>query len=167
MRNLYSLTPGELLVGQQLEARDYEVYIPTKDKGIDLLATKNADVLRFQVKESRVYLQRPGGPTWTSWTQLKASSLSDAADRGVDLFVFVIHALVETGNRAGFKPLYVLIPPIDLEQRLRQYRRDSEDRAVYWYVDSDQRLWEVRGRKRGYEEERERDFTDYLEAWPR
>lgn len=167
MRNLYALTPGELLVGQQLEARGYQVYIPTKDKGIDLLATKAADVLRFQVKESRVYLQPPGGPTWTSWTQLRSSSLRDAADRGVDLFVFVMHALVETASRAKFKPLYVVIPPTDLEERLRGYRRDSEDRAVYWYVDQNQRLWEVRGRKRGYERMRERDFTGYLGAWPR
>jgi len=59
MRNLYALTPGELLVGQQLEARGYQIYIPTKDKGIDLLATKDSDVLRFQVKESRVYLHEP------------------------------------------------------------------------------------------------------------
>jgi hypothetical protein len=168
MRNLYAPTPGELLVGQELEKRGYQVYIPTKDKGIDLLATKGTAVLRFQVKESRVYLQPSGSPAWTSWTQLQSRILRDAAEGGVDLFVFVIHALDETGRRVKFKPLYVVIPPMDLEERLRRYRPDSEDRSVYWYVDGDRRLWELRGTRRvdtNYEVD-ERDFTDYLHAWP-
>ncbi len=170
MRNLYALTPGELLVGQELEKRGYEVYIPTKDKGIDLLATKVADVLTFQVKESRVYLQSPGirsrgGPAWTSWTQLTSSELKNAADRNVDLFVFVIHALAEDGNKLKFEPSYVVIPPLDLEERLRRYR-PGKDRSVYWYVDSNGKLWETRGSKLGYQGARDRDFTEYLEAWP-
>jgi hypothetical protein len=169
MRNLYALTPGELLVGQELEKRGCQVYIPTKDKGIDLLATKGAAVFRLQVKESRVYLQTSGGPAWTSWTQLPSSSLRDAAERGVDLFVFVIHALDETGRRVKFKPLYVVIPPMDLDERLRRYRRDSADRSVYWFVDGNERLWELRGKRwvgTNYEEAGERDFTDCLHAWP-
>ncbi len=168
MRNLYAPTPGELLVGQELEKRGYQVYIPTKDKGIDLLATKGAAVLRSQVKESRVYLQPSGSPAWTSWTQLRSSSLRDAAERGVDLFVFVIHALDETGGRVKFKPLYVVIPPMDLEERLRRYR-PGKDRSVYWYVDGNRRLWELRGKRwvdTNYEGVGERDFTDYLHAWP-
>jgi len=168
MRHLYSPTPGEFLVGAELERREFRVYLPTKDSGIDLLAARDEHHLAVQVKESRTYPQPARSAVdWTSWTQLGPGDLGRAQELGVDFFVFVVHVPDVSGARPRFLPLYIVIAPGELERRLAAYR-PSADRAVYWYQSEDRQLWEVRGRRSEAGPPfrvAERNFTSHLNAW--
>jgi hypothetical protein len=143
------------------------VYLPTRDVGIDLLAERERKLLRVQVKESRTYENLNAEMGWHLWSQLEPDALTRADALGVDLFVFVVHAPDENGNRRRFLPFYVVIRPRELEARLAAYRH-GPDRAVVWFRDAGQ-LWEVRGKtakKAGPSfRRRERNFTRYLDNW--
>ncbi len=170
MRHLYAPTPGEFLVGEQLERQGWAVYLPTKDIGIDLLAERQGHIIRIQVKESRTYPKQNQDIDWTSWCQLKEKDLSRAQGLGVDAFVFVVHAPddSEGAHRLRFAPFYVVISPATLDAKLAKYRRTA-DRAVYWHRDHGGRLWEVRSlasAKAGAKfRDPRRDFTEHLNAW--
>lgn len=168
MHHLYSPTPGEFLVGEELERREFQVYLPTKDSGIDLLVARRGCHLAVQVKESRTYPQPTRSAVdWSSWTQLAPRDLGRAQELGVDFFVFVVHVPDVSGARPRFRPLYIVIAPGELERRLAAYR-PSADRAVYWYQSEDRQLWEVRGRKSEAGPTfrvPERNFTSHLNAW--
>lgn len=80
----------EQAVFDTLSKRGYEVYLPWKDKGIDLLAIRNWDrPVSIQVKGSRVFTE-PHRPdflpgTWYTLNRKKVESMQD----DVDVFVFV------------------------------------------------------------------------------
>ena len=60
MRPLFTVHAGEFLVGQYIETsfKDKNVWVPTKDTGIDLLVTNstNTETVALQVKFSRDFL---------------------------------------------------------------------------------------------------------------
>ena len=60
MRPLFTVHAGEFLVGQHIESlfKDKNVWVPTKDSGIDLLVTNatNTKSISLQVKFSRDFL---------------------------------------------------------------------------------------------------------------
>jgi hypothetical protein len=60
MRPLFTVHAGEFLVGQHIEAsfKDKNVWVPTKDGGVDLLVTNlaNTKTVTLQVKFSRDFL---------------------------------------------------------------------------------------------------------------
>jgi hypothetical protein len=166
MRHLYSPTPGEFLVGAELEQRHFDVYLPTRDTGIDLLAARDGLHVGIQVKESRTYWEGDRAERWNSWTQLRAEQLRGSS---AELWVFVVHAPDLGKTRLRFCRLFVVIGPRELDRRLAAYR-PTDDRSVYWHLGEDGRLWEVRGVRRtrpAWEGFRvpERDFTDHLDAW--
>lgn len=162
MRNTYSLNPGEFQVGNELEQHGYRVYFPARDVGIDLLAEKDGEFIRLQVKESRTYGNDGASPV--SWTQLRRDALTRAVSLHVDFFVFVVYAPNDLGKRRLFQPYCVIIKPETLELRLRQYR-DGSDRGVYWRRDGDH-LLETRGSgAKPAVEGGPRDFTSYLNQW--
>jgi hypothetical protein len=169
MRNAYTPNAGEILVGNQLEKHGWNVYLPTRDLGIDLLAERGGRFMRVQVKESRTY-DNVNNPEvdWTSWTRLTREQLVKAIELGVDRFVFVVHAPDSRGHRQRFDVFYVIIAPEELEQRLSAYQNGT-DRTVYWYRDGERRLWELRGKTSkaaGADfKTPEREFTRYLDNW--
>jgi Holliday junction resolvase-like predicted endonuclease len=87
--NTYTPNAGEVLVGNHLEKHGWNVYLPTRDIGVDLLAERDDRLVRVQVKESRTY-DNAANPevAWTSWTQLTHAQLEKAITMRVDLFVF-------------------------------------------------------------------------------
>ena len=60
MRPMFTIHAGEFLVGQYIESKfkDKNVWVPTKDTGIDLLVTNavNTKAVTLQVKYSRDFL---------------------------------------------------------------------------------------------------------------
>ena len=60
MRPLFTVHAGELVVGQYIASsfKDKNIWVPTKDVGIDLLVTnsKNTKALTLQVKFSKNFL---------------------------------------------------------------------------------------------------------------
>jgi hypothetical protein len=167
MRHGYEPTPGEFLTGVELDTRGYEVWLPAKDRGIDLLAEQEGRFLRLQVKESRTYPSGNPVAGWSSWSQLTSDQLLRAVALNVDFFVFVVHAPDESGRRLKFAPFFVVVPPRILDARLGAYR-PGVDRTVYWCRDEDMKLWDLRGkdqRTAGLSfKTPERDFTEYLNA---
>jgi hypothetical protein len=152
VRNTYQPTPGEFLVGDKLERLGYDVYLPSKDRGVDLLAEKAGRFVRVQVKESRTYLEN-GEPT-VSWTQLRPDALTSSK---CDFFVFVVYSPTEEGHRLKFEPFYIVISPRVLERRLSEARPGKSDRAVYWQRRGKE-LYEARSKP-------PLDFSEFLEGW--
>lgn len=99
MQHYVGINYEEFLVGEALEKRGWQVYVPTKDAGIDLLAERDRITIRVQVKGSRTYLTINDNIPWNSWTQLRPDALRRATEIGVDLFVFVVYALDDNGPR--------------------------------------------------------------------
>lgn len=72
MTPLFTVHAGEYIVGEKIEKefKELNVWIPSKDTGIDLLITnkENTDTVSLQVKLSRVYMSPEA-----IWRQIRKS----------------------------------------------------------------------------------------------
>jgi len=80
MKPIYSIHPGEFLVGnaiEKLKNPSLQCWIPASDKGVDLLVTDN-ELGRFttvQVKYSRHYIDKSEGLQSAGWNTFSFNSL--------------------------------------------------------------------------------------------
>lgn len=174
MRPILTVHAGEFLVGDFLERtfRRVNVWVPTKDSGIDLLVTdaKNNKSVSLQVKFSRDFLpthmpalfQKPlRACGW--WTLNRHKLVSSVAD----YWVFV---LVGSEHRSTD---FVVIPPRDLRKRLDTIHGKPKTIQSYLWVTEKEKCWETRGLKRheqllisqGQFVDPPRNFTPYLNNW--
>jgi len=120
VKNLWSLTAGEALVADELVRHrpDLEVFFPTKDMAVDLIAVKKLDspakrkIISIQVKESREYQDGK------CWVGINSKYLKRRFKR-VDYYIFVLYNLATKGNRLGFEPNFVIVPTTELLKRLK------------------------------------------------
>lgn len=174
MRPLFTIHAGELLVGKYIEGhfRNTNVWVPSKDTGIDLLVTdkKNAISVSLQVKFSRDFLvtdlsaefQKPlRACGWWSFNQekLKASP----ADYWVLLLIGFAHRTND----------YIIIPPKELLRRLEELRSGEKKLQTYLWITKSGQCWETRGLRHaekslvaeGSFTRPLRDFTAFLNNW--
>ena len=170
MKPLFTIHEGEFLVGDHINrrlGRKYEVWVPTKDSGVDLLVTRKSRrgrAVGIQVKFSRGFSIRKGMEGHliaTSWFTLNPSKVRQSK---AELWVFVILTLKHQEH-------FVLIPTRELKKRIP--RGLTKKWNVYLWVFNDQTCYQVRdlGREeildiphRGVRERR-RDFSEWLEHW--
>jgi hypothetical protein len=167
MRPLFTIHAGEFLVGSEIERkfRRVNVWLPTKDTGIDLLVSDstNSETVSLQVKFSRDYLAthvkevalqrelRAFG--W--WTPTRKQIEKSSAH----YWVFVLFGF--ENRRADF----VIIKPDD--------EKAAEKFQSYLWVTKHGRCYETRGLKRSDKlliagrkfTNAARDFTGYLNNW--
>ncbi len=176
MKPLFTLHAGEYLVGSHIERcyRQWNVWVPSKDTGIDLLVTdsQNRKAVSLQVKFSKDF-----SPT----TRRKSSIKDHLMARGwwtlnekkireskADFWVFVLRSFLE--HRTSF----IIIPQKELLPRLRGIH-DSGGKRIFSYlcVTKSKRCWETRLLKNDdlkeivkdrFSDER-RDFSIFLNAW--
>ena len=153
MRPIFTIHAGEFLVGQHIETKfkDKNVWVPTKDLGLDLLVTSksNREALSVQVKYSRDFLpvmklepsarQELRSCTWFTLARDKIAKST------ADIWVLVL---------LGFEQKtydFVIMPPVKLLHRLDKIESDTSNRAkenkyqVYVWVTRQERAWLTRG----------------------
>jgi hypothetical protein len=175
MMPLFTIHAGEYLVGFYIEnnfRNRFNVWIPSKDTGIDLLVTDrdNRRTASLQVKFGKdflpgkaAYLQEP--IRCISWFTIKRENLRQSR---ADFWVLVLR---------GFKrhsPDFVTVPTAEYHERLKRIH-GLKGRGViqsYLWVTERNQCWEARGLREGTKDERRiaagvyenpvRDFTKYL-----
>lgn len=147
MRPLFTLHAGEYLVGQYIEQKfpKLNVWIPSKDTGIDLLVTNpaNSASVSLQVKLSKDYKKSQAKSKFdqellaTGWFTLKREKIAKSA---ADFWVFVLVCHERKAN-----PHYFVISPIALLCHLESVCEKSESYHFYPSIFNDGRILNSRG----------------------
>lgn len=167
MRPIFTPHAGEYLVGSYLEkhAKDFRVWLPSKDTGVDLLVTDKGHrkAVSLQVKFSKDFTGQHEFKAlgwWTLDSHKIATSLAD-------LWVFVLYTLDAKYIQ------YVIIPPERLLEILQALHGKKKLIHTYICVSDKGRCWDARGLNReerqsiakGDYENPARELTQYLDNW--
>jgi hypothetical protein len=172
MRPLFTIHAGEYLVGEHIERthRRWNVWIPSKDTGIDLLVTntKNQKTVSLQVKFSKDFNPTHVPPLLQNrrlaagwWTH----DLKKIQESNADFWIFVLPSFAKK------KTNFIILPPAELLRRFRAIH-STDKRRIHSYlrVTEDNRCWEARGLTNADQVhnrvlDANRDFTMYLNVW--
>jgi len=182
MQPIFTIHAGEYLVGSHIEQKirdesgnKFNVWIPSKDTGIDLLVTNhdNSKTASIQVKFSKDFLVTHGRAEYQDkllscgWWTLNRKKIQESP---ADFWVFVLHTFNEKNMQ------YVIITPNELSERLNALHPDVKSLQTYLWVTTNQKCWETRGLKKketnsivedNYNgtDKKNRNFTDFLNNW--
>ncbi|MFQ5957167.1 MAG: hypothetical protein ACE5KK_05290 [Candidatus Brocadiales bacterium] len=174
MKPLFTLHAGEYLVGsfiqKKYKKKEFKVWIPAKDEGIDLLITDKIfrKSVSLQVKWSKDYK-----PTYSSlekykacgWWTIEKPKLETSQ---ADFWVFILYSMMEKNQH------YIIIEPKTLLSKLTKIHDvDLQKFNIYFWLTTKHKCWEGRGLKKKDKEEivegnyknEERDFSEYLNQW--
>jgi hypothetical protein len=175
MKPLFTVHAGEYLVGEHIERqfRNLNVWIPSKDTGIDLLITKidNSSSISLQVKLSKDYKKFGDADEFdrrlfaAGWLTLNHDKIAKST---ADYWVFVL-----VSHERKMLPHYIIITPAELLDRLVHIHGKSKTYHFYpWIMSSNLAL---DGRKlsnadkiaiaTGQFELGNRDFSTFLNNW--
>ncbi len=174
MKPIFTIHAGEYLVGSYIEEnyKELNVWIPSKDTGIDLLVTdrKNISTVSLQVKFSKDFLithgkkdQQSKFESWGWWTFNREKIENSPAD----YWVIVMHTFNDKNMH------YVIIGPKELSRRMNAIHPITNSLQTYLWVTSSKKCWETRGLKKKDQvlvandlfRNKDRDFTKYLNNW--
>lgn len=172
MKPIFTIHAGEYIVGSFLEQNKLNVWIPSKDTGVDLLVSnkENTKTVALQVKFSRDFLvthlddyfqESLVGCGW--WTLNKGKIQKSKAD----FWVFVLYSFNKKGAR------YLIMKPKVLLQRFKALKKSGNTLQVYFWITSKGTSWETRGLNKadqrriadGRFRNRDRNFSKYLDNW--
>jgi hypothetical protein len=170
MKPLFTIHEGEFLVGDYINrklGRKYDVWVPTKDSGVDLLVTnkrRRRASVGLQVKFSRgfdIHEDMARHLIATSWFKLDPTKVRTSR---ADLWVFVILTLRHEKH-------FVVIPLRELQKRIP--RRRSKVWHLYLAVLNNRSCYQVRDLRKEEQldlyhrgvQDRNRDFSAWLEKW--
>ena len=151
MQPLFTIHAGEYLVGSYIEShfKRYNVWVPSKDTGIDLLVTdsKNDKTVSLQVKYSKDWTTTHMKPefnnrfkAWGWWTLNRTKIKSSKAD----LWIFVMQSFAHKTIEC------VIIPPKTLLEILDKIHEPKKRICQsYMWVRNDKTCWETRGERFG------------------
>lgn len=175
MKPLFTIHAGEFVAGDFIERnfRHLNVWVPGKDKGIDLLVTdaKNKKSVSLQIKFSKDYSHshlpekfqkavRAFG-WWSLGHKKIASSVAD----------YWVLVLMPSFERKKFD--FVVTTPRNLLKRLEGIHGKPKTIQSYLWVTKNGGCWETRGLRQVEKKliaqnqfhNRLRDFTAYLNNW--
>ena len=174
MKPLFTIHAGEFLVASYIEQRfkDYLVWLPSRDLGVDLLLTDKAckRTVSIQVKFSRDFLAthmadalRPGLKA-CGWFTLKPQKLSQST---ANFWIFVLYPF----NQKELD--FVIAPPSAILKMGSALHGKQKTIQSYVWVTKKKRCWEARGLNRedqlgvasGSYENPSRELTRYLNNW--
>ena len=176
MRPLFTVHAGEYLVGEFIEKNfpKLNVWIPSKDTGIDLLVTNkpNSKSVSLQVKLSRDYRSYHSVDEFEStltvggWFTLNHTKIEKSV---ADYWVFILVA-----HDKKIKPRHVIIDPKELLKRLiKVHGKSSRYNFYLWIRDEDHLALDGRGLTKanklaillGDFDLGPRDYSEYIEDW--
>ena len=174
MQPLFTVHAGEMIVADALQARfgkHANVWIPTKDTGVDLLVsdTTNRKTVSLQVKHSRCYayphLQARFGQNLTScgWWRFDTQKLKNSP---ADLWVLII---IGTQQPAVH---FIFIEPKALLARITKLRPNASSTQSHLWIERNN-CWETMGLKQNDKTQlvsgaftpKSRNFSEFLGAW--
>jgi hypothetical protein len=174
MKRLFNLHAGEIVAGEHIE-REYKhlnVWVPTKDTGVDLLLTNaNKKVIAVQVKYSKDFRASLKNPQLRErlyscgWWALSRKKIEESR---ADYWIFVLERLRKNSHD------FILIQPADLLKRLEAPRGRKKTYHVHFWVTDNSLCWETNGLSlktdkpdiaEGSFKDKQRDFTKYLNNW--
>jgi hypothetical protein len=170
MKPIFTIHEGEFLVGDYINRKlghQYNVWVPTKDSGVDLLVTRKhrkGEAVGLQAKFSRSFDIRPELARHviaTSWFVLEPQKIRKSQ---ADLWVFAIMTLQHDQH-------FVVIPKRELQKRIP--RNPGKRWTLYLWVYADGSCFQVRDLSTDERLEtvhsgvrdRRRDFSQWLENW--
>lgn len=173
MRPIFTIHAGEYLVASFVEEKfkNYNVWIPSKDTGIDLLVTNstNKKTVSIQVKFSKDWTTHipealQHGLKSCGWWTLNRDKLSKSL---ADFWIFVLYGLSQESIQ------YVIIRPKELLRKLTLIHGSNKGIQTYLWVTKKDKCWETRGLKKEEEilvanhrySNNGRDFKEYLNNW--
>jgi len=142
---------GELQVMEHLEKKlGCEIYIPLKDKGIDLVAKKGQNFYSIQVKTSKFQKNS------YFWFDLHKSKMVYSSNT---FYVFVLY-ITPKGIMMGKKKNYLVIPSLDLQKFIKRgqmpIKKNSDDVInMYVYLDENLKTWTYKNINKSF------DLTKY------
>jgi hypothetical protein len=146
MKSIFTIHAGEYLVGSEIEKkfRNYCVWLPSKDTGIDLLITNrsNTRTVTLQVKFSKDFSSTHGKKDsrhnirCTGWWTLKRDKIQNSI---ADFWVFVLYEF-KTKNYD-----FLIIRPNDLLSIFSKTGRTTKSIHCYITVTNDLKAFETRG----------------------
>jgi len=170
MKPLFTIHEGEFLVGDYINrkfGRKYDVWVPTKDSGVDLLVTRkghHGKPVGMQVKFSRsfdIHKELSRDVLATSWYTLDPKKIRQSE---AQLWVFVFMTLQH-------ERYFVLIPTSELRGRIPPGGRSKWNLYLWAYsrgtcyqvrdLNLEERLNAVH---RGVQDPHH-DFSKYFDAW--
>jgi hypothetical protein len=172
MKPIFTVHEGEFLVGDYINRKfgnKYDVWVPTKDSGVDLLVTRKRvrrNSVKLQVKFSRsfdIHEQLTRDVFATSWYTLDPKKIRQSE---ADLWIFVSMTL-------RHERYFVLIPTPELRRRISRGCGSKWNLYLWTYADGS--CYQVRdlnleGRlnavHRGVQDQY-RDFSKWLDNWRR
>jgi hypothetical protein len=181
MKSIFTIHVGEYLVGSHIEqelrfpnGHKVNVWIPSKDTGIDLLVTdrNNINTTSLQVKFSKDFLTTNGRFEYQNkliscgWWTLNRDKIRNSR---ADYWIFALPAFNATTNMQ-----YIILTPQQLLERLDLIHPNAKSLQTYIWVSSDGKCWETRGLRKQETDKivlqdhsiaDERDFTEFLNNW--
>src|SRR5437773_5875732 len=174
MKPLFTIHAGEFLVASYIEQqfRNYLVWLPSRDSGIDLLLTDHdcTAAVSIQVKFSRDFLAthmsdalRPGLKA-CGWFTLKRQKIVHSTAK---FWIFVLYPF----NQREVD--FVIMPPSAILDMLIAVHGQRSAFQSYLWVTKDKRCWEARGLSRQEQllvskasyQNAARELTTYLNNW--
>jgi hypothetical protein len=174
MKPIFTIHAGEYLVGSYIEEKfkKLNVWIPSKDTGIDLLITnsKNNKSVSIQVKYSKDFLVTHVDDTLKiglkscGWWTLNRDKIKKS---NADYWIFVLHSFYHKNIQ------FVIIKPKELLNRFKKIHGNSKSIQSYFWVTGKEKCWETRGLSKkdqiliaNYTYKNEiRNFSKYLNNW--
>jgi hypothetical protein len=171
MKQLFTIHEGEYIVGSFLENRKLNVWVPSKDIGVDFLVSdkQNRKTVSLQVKYSKDWLitslgEFQDGLTACGWWTLNKKKIQQSK---ADFWVFVLYSFKKKHAQ------YLVINPKVLLRRFKRLKKTGNTLQVYFWFTEKGRAWETRGLKKADQkriavalyENSARDFSEYLENW--
>ena len=177
MKPIFSVHAGEYLVATHIEENypDLNIWLPTRDTGVDLLVTDKANtrMVSVQVKFSKDYMGSLGNSTSEAvvakvksggWWTFNHKKLSNSA---ADVWILALYRFTKKDYD------FIIIEPQELLKRYRALGRNQEAIQSYVQVTSSDRCWETRGLSKQQQDEVAfdqytnpiRDLTEYLNNW--
>lgn len=183
MKPIFTIHAGEYLVGSHLEEKHkgLEIWLPTRDTGIDLLVTnpkiRSRNSLRaasLQVKFSKDFLGNKGGKNTASainskiksggWWTFKYEKIEKSQ---ADLWILVLYRFSHRDYD------FVIIEPGQLLERYQKLGCTSGIIQSYVWVTENGQCWETRGLGKAEQEaiaagvfnDPVRDFSRFLNNW--
>ena len=146
MKSIFTIHAGEYLVGSEIESklRDFNVWLPSKDTGIDLLVTNqaNSKTATLQVKYSKDFSTTLVKQVFRSdikgagWWALKRNKI---ATSNADFWVFILNNLEKKNCD------FVIIKPSELLQIFDHTNRSNNIIHCYIWVTNHDTVFETRG----------------------
>jgi len=146
MKPIFTIHAGEYLVASEIEQRfrDYFVWLPSKDTGIDLLVTNNDNTrtASLQVKFSKdfnaTHVRDAFRPNirGTGWWTLNRQKIVDS---NADFWVFILYSF-ENRNQD-----YIIITPEELLSIFDNTNRFTDKIHCYITVTNNSTAFETRG----------------------